>query len=224
MKINSRMAHRSFSQFLIFTSHKSFQGNLSPFFVNHSSFFCINILRFKSLGHAVVFCSFSGFWLGAFETFTSKRNFFGFFTHAFIGFVKIVQMLVEKGAEVNVVSRDGFSVLDAASKATKGSNFNFLWKNCTNFFKNHHQKECYELHIYANEMFYHSVFQNWFKKASTAKIHHEKICINELLNDFYQFRCFLVSFSVSAPNRNLQLRRPRRIDTFINSTWSRVCR
>lgn len=63
------------------------------------------------------------------------------FIHAFVGFVKIVQMLVEKGAEVNVVSRDGFSVLDAASKATKGSNFNLLSKNCTNFFKNHHQKE-----------------------------------------------------------------------------------
>lgn len=39
----------------------------------------------------------------------------------FTGFEKIVQMLVERGADVNAVNKDGISVLDAASNATTGN-------------------------------------------------------------------------------------------------------
>lgn len=37
-----------------------------------------------------------------------------------IEYVKIVELLIEKGANVNAVNRDGLSVLDVASNATTG--------------------------------------------------------------------------------------------------------
>lgn len=39
----------------------------------------------------------------------------------FVGFKNIVQMLVENGANVNAVNKNGVSVLDFASHATKGN-------------------------------------------------------------------------------------------------------
>lgn len=54
--------------------------------------------------------------------------------YSFIGFEKIVQMLVEKGANVNAVNEDGLSVLDAASNAMEGNletiGIAFEKKNC----------------------------------------------------------------------------------------------
>lgn len=45
--------------------------------------------------------------------------------HSFIGFEKIVQMLIEKGADVNAVNEDNFSAIIYA--ANRGNNVQFAF-------------------------------------------------------------------------------------------------
>lgn len=43
-----------------------------------------------------------------------------FLSYSSAGYVKIVELLIEKGANVNSINEDGVSVLDAVSNATQG--------------------------------------------------------------------------------------------------------
>lgn len=55
------------------------------------------------------------------QMFGTLSNFYSSAANSFKGFLKIVQMLVEKGAKLDIVNKGGSTVLDAAFHATKGN-------------------------------------------------------------------------------------------------------